>query len=352
MENSAFNHIVQSNKERSNKEQVHLGVSVNENSKATFSKTTTASSPFFSTLEKEFDGTYVKNPLNDILNIDEWLLKQYSSVASNTKFLLRFESQATRRARLIQTMPLKLGKAYYYTIDFLFHRIMGRVNFCQQLYFSISKGQNQVLSIPEVLGRLVSCGFDIIDYHSTQTHTYVLSANSNTPVIDRKTNHGILIGLNRTGYKGALVKVFKFRTMRPYSEHLQKYLLEKHGTVDGDKIINDFRITGWGKVLRKYWLDELPMLWNLIKGDIKLVGVRPLSPQKFHSYPEHLQRLRVKVKPGLLPPYYADLPKTSEEFYLSEEKYTLSYLESSWKTDFRYLLQITRNILLRGARSK
>lgn len=352
MRHSIIPHFTENNKALDTTEVVDLRITENDCSKITFSENKSIPSVFFLGLEKEFEGIYIKGPLNNVLNIDDWLLKQHDRIGSNTNFLIRFESQATRRARLIKTMPLKLGKAYYYSFDFVFHRLMGRLNFCQKVYFSITKGRNQVLSIPEVLGRLVSCGFDIIEYNTTETYTYVLSVNSTIPAINRKTSHGILIGLNRTGYKGNLVKVFKFRTMRPYSEHLQKYLLEKHGTIDGDKIINDFRITGWGKVLRKYWIDELPMLWNLIKGDIKLVGVRPLSPQKFSGYPEDLQQLRVKVKPGLLPPYYADLPKTEQEFFLSEEKYTLSYLNASWKTDFRYLLKIVRNILFRGARSK
>ena len=78
-----------------------------------------------------------------------------------------------------------------------------------------------------------------------------------------------------------------------------KYVYDTYGTKDGDKAANDFRITTWGHIFRSLWIDELPMIINLLKGDMKLVGVRPLSKAKFDTYPEWLQDLRTQSKPGV-----------------------------------------------------
>ncbi len=101
--------------------------------------------------------------------------------------------------------------------------------------------------------------------------------------------------------------------MHPYSEFIQEFTYNLNGSKDGDKISNDFRIAFWGKSLRKLWLDELPSIINLFKGDIKLVGVRPLSLSKLRQYPSEFQEFRISAKPGLVPPFYADLPKTFNE---------------------------------------
>ena len=59
--------------------------------------------------------------------------------------------------------------------------------------------------------------------------------------------------------------------MYPYSEYLQKDLFKLENlNKDGDKIKDDFRLTTWGKYLRKFWIDEIPQLYNIIKGDISI----------------------------------------------------------------------------------
>ena len=120
---------------------------------------------------------------------------------------------------------------------------------------------------------------------------------------------------------------------------------------NGDKITDDFRVASWGKFLRKYWLDELPMLINLLKGDVKLIGIRPLSYAKFNLYPPDLQKLRISTRPGLIPPFYADLPRSFDELLESERNYLLAYKTKPFRTDFEYFLKCISNILFRGARS-
>jgi len=140
--------------------------------------------------------------------------------------------------------------------------------------------------------------------------------------------------------------------MHPYSEYLQSYIYERHRLNGEGKFNKDIRITTLGRFMRKYWLDELPMFMNLLKGEMKLVGVRPLSKQYFNLYNKELQEKRIKYKPGLLPPYYADMPRTLDEIQASEMNYLIACAtKGEFKTDIRYLIVILKNILINKARS-
>lgn len=162
---------------------------------------------------------------------------------------------------------------------------------------------------------------------------------------------GILFKMKRIGQDGKLITVYKLRTMHPYAEYVQDYVWKKHSLQAGGKLNNDFRITSWGRFLRRWWIDELPMIFNLLKGDLKLVGVRPLTAHYLSLYREDLRARRLKHKPGLIPPFYADLPDTLEEIMASEEKYLEAYEESPIKTDIKYFFKALFNIVIRHARS-
>ena len=75
------------------------------------------------------------------------------------------------------------------------------------------------------------------------------------------------------------------------------------------------------------------------EGDLNLIGIRALSEHYFNLYPKSLQLKRVKFKPGLIPPYYADLPKTFEEIIESEIKY-LNKKEKTIHYRFKILFKI------------
>ena len=140
--------------------------------------------------------------------------------------------------------------------------------------------------------------------------------------------------------------------MHPYSEYLQGYIFERNSLKEGGKFNKDFRVTTTGSIMRKYWLDELPMLINLFKGEMKLVGVRPISAQYYSLYSKELQQKRNKFKPGLLPPFYADMPKTLKEIEQSEMKYLLACESKGiFLTDLKYMFLILNNILFKKARS-
>ena len=93
------------------------------------------------------------------------------------------------------------------------------------------------------------------------------------------------------------------------------------------------------------------MMVNILRGQIKLVGVRPLSVSFFNSYPEDLKKKRTQYKPGLIPPYYADMPETIEEVWASEEKYLDKYSQSPLRADTAYLFKILKNIFFHHSKS-
>jgi lipopolysaccharide/colanic/teichoic acid biosynthesis glycosyltransferase len=141
------------------------------------------------------------------------------------------------------------------------------------------------------------------------------------------------------------------RTMHAYSEYLQQYVFETSSLQEGGKFKDDFRVTTVGKFMRKTWIDELPMLINLMRGDLKIVGVRPLSKHYFGLYTPEMRDFRLKFKPGLVPPFYVDLPKTLEEIQESERRYLLAYQKHPFITDFVYFWKALYNILIKKARS-
>lgn len=106
---------------------------------------------------------------------------------------------------------------------------------------------------------------------------------------------------NRLGMNKKLFKVIKFRTMIPNAEIKLKdieHLNERKGEATF-KIKNDPRVTPIGKILRKFSLDELPQLINVLKGDMSMVGPRPLPVRDYSNFQEDWQRRRFSVKPGI-----------------------------------------------------
>ena len=109
----------------------------------------------------------------------------------------------------------------------------------------------------------------------------------------------VLFVQKRAGLNGRLFDFCKFRTMVHGAEQLRFGLIgqnEMNGPVF--KIKNDPRITRVGRFLRRYSLDELPQLWNVLKGDMSLVGPRPLMPHEVAEY-ESWHRRRMSMRPGL-----------------------------------------------------
>jgi exopolysaccharide biosynthesis polyprenyl glycosylphosphotransferase len=118
-------------------------------------------------------------------------------------------------------------------------------------------------------------------------------------LIKMGSNGPVFYTAQRAGHKGRLFLCYKFRTMVRNADALKLNLRRKNQRSGPFfKIIGDPRITRLGHILRRYSLDELPQLWNVLKGEMSLVGPRPHPLDDFAAYePEHLARL--DVTPGI-----------------------------------------------------
>lgn len=114
------------------------------------------------------------------------------------------------------------------------------------------------------------------------------------------TSHGnVLFRQTRCGLNGRIFTLYKFRTMVDNAEQQRReleHLNEMNGPVF--KVRGDPRVTAFGRFLRRFSLDELPQLWNVVRGDMSLVGPRPPIPEEVARY-QRWQRRRLSMKPGL-----------------------------------------------------
>ena len=109
-----------------------------------------------------------------------------------------------------------------------------------------------------------------------------------------------------------------------------------------------------GRVFRKFFIDEVPMVINLVRGDLKFFGVRPLSSHYLSLYPDEFQAYRNQFKPGLIPPFYVDMPQSLEEVIESEANYLKEYESHTFPflVDVKYSFKAFYNIVINKARSK
>lgn len=110
----------------------------------------------------------------------------------------------------------------------------------------------------------------------------------------------IFYAQSRIGYRKRPFKMYKFRSMVINAESLQSSL-EEQNEMTGPvfKIKNDPRITPIGRFIRKYNIDELPQLFNVLLGDMSIVGPRPMARRDYSGFSEDWLRRRFSVRPGL-----------------------------------------------------
>lgn len=154
------------------------------------------------------------------------------------------------------------------------------------------------------------------------------------------------------GKDGKLIMVYKIRTMYPGADkHLDVVL--SNGIDNLGKPKQDKRITPGKEKLRKYWIDELPQLYNLLKGDISLVGIRPRTDKEWSVYPEPHKTNALKHKPGLMGVSYShDNIKDFQQHTEIEAEYLKQKEISPFLTDLKYFSKIVYNILVKGLRSR
>jgi exopolysaccharide biosynthesis polyprenyl glycosylphosphotransferase len=156
----------------------------------------------------------------------------------------------------------------------------------------------------------------------------------------------------RSGLNGRPFTIFKFRTMVTNAEQF-KHELSAMNEMTGPvfKVTNDPRVTPLGKTLRKYSLDELPQLFNVLRGEMSLVGPRPLPVDEVKRFENLSHRRRLSVKPGLTCLWQVKGRNQINDFR-EWVRLDLEYIDnwSLW-LDFKILL-LTVPAVLRGTGAK
>lgn len=289
--------------------------------------------------------------INDIQRVNKFFESANKKLPVGGIFIDCVETNEIKKKRFIAGYPPVINYILYF-FYFIFRRVLPKLPLLKEVYFYLTNGYDRSLSMAEAFGRLYCCGFEMVDSRHINGLLFFISRKVSDPSYDSSPTYGPLVSLRRVGKNGKIIYVYKLRTMHPYAEYLQAYVHENNDLDQGGKFKNDFRVSTAGRLFRKFWLDELPMIFNLVKGDLKLVGVRPLSKHYFSLYTEELQQLRIKYRPGLVPPYYADMPDTLDEIMQSEKRYLEAYAKHPLKTDWQYFWKAFSNIVFHKARSK
>jgi lipopolysaccharide/colanic/teichoic acid biosynthesis glycosyltransferase len=289
-------------------------------------------------------------PINDIKRINKFIEAVNTKLPVGGLFIDCVITNEIRKKRILHIYPWGLNY-FFYLLYYLLKRVFPKIPLINKFYFFLTNGFDRSISKAEAFGRLYSCGFEVLADHSTKDKLFFVARKITKPAFDMNPTYGPLISLQRMGKNGKTIYVYKVRTMHPYSEYIQGYVFEKNNLQNGGKFKDDFRISTAGRIMRKLWIDELPMLFNLVTGDLKLVGVRPLSFHYFNLYTKELQERRTKHRPGLIPPFYADMPETLDEIMASEMRYLDAYEKRPMFTDISYFFKAMFNILIKRKRS-
>ena len=231
-----------------------------------------------------------------------------------------------KKAVIYSRYPKGINRLYY-GFHYLWHRVFPKIKGLKNIYFAVTKGRNRTFHRVEILGRLYHAGFEVLYENTTHGEFRVLARKVKEPITEGIPSSSPIAKLNRVGKNGKLITVYKFRTMYSYSEYLQEYVYQHRRLDNTGKFYHDYRVNTIGSLLRKTWMDELPMVVNMLKGEMKLVGVLP-------------------------PLYYEkEQPETLEGIQESERRYIEAYLKHPFRTDWRYFWGILENIFIKHKHS-
>ncbi|HEY0947830.1 MAG TPA: sugar transferase [Opitutaceae bacterium] len=159
------------------------------------------------------------------------------------------------------------------------------------LYFRAQAASPRHLFLKQALDYGLAAGLLVVLAPLLLAVALALKLTSPGPVLYRQA---------RAGLNGRPFTLWKFRSMHPDAEHARAALAprnEMRGPVF--KVTNDPRVTPLGRWLRRHSLDELPQLWNVLHGEMSLVGPRPLPVEEVKRFEHDTHRRRLSVKPGL-----------------------------------------------------
>jgi lipopolysaccharide/colanic/teichoic acid biosynthesis glycosyltransferase len=162
------------------------------------------------------------------------------------------------------------------------------------------------------------------------------------PLFFRQKRAGELLGSDGPGrFRFREFQMLKFRTMRPDAEKATGAVLSQQG---------DPRVTRIGRVLRRTRIDELPQFWNVLTGDMSVVGPRP-SPFHENQYCPPWREARLSVRPGITGLWQVRRTRRQGNDFQEWIKYDLEYVEkASWRLDLVILLKTITTMIRKGTR--
>ena len=222
----------------------------------------------------------IKDKLNHIPHLNDFLDQwnhemQIGDQLDCVAFTNRQEFNAIKKR-----LPPFIG-SFVVILTYIWHEMFPKMDATRKLYFFITGERHRTYSYTEILGRICRAGFKIVFEERKDGALHVIAEKRSEPLERNDTCESPILRMKRVGKDGRWIEVYKFRTMHSYSQYLQDYVYEKNKLNKSGKLANDFRVNIWGVMLRPIWLDELPMLWNVLQGDMKWVGVRPLTEHFF-----------------------------------------------------------------------
>lgn len=158
------------------------------------------------------------------------------------------------------------------------------------------------------------------------------------PIIKMESKGPVIFKQDRVGLNGRRFIVYKFRTMQADAEQMKDKLKEQMNDMDKEmfKLEKDIRITKFGQWLRERSLDEFPQFWNVLKGDMSLVGTRPPTLDEVKVYlPHHKKRL--SARPGITGMWQISGRNKLKDFE-QIVKLDVSYIENKGIKKYIYIL--------------
>jgi lipopolysaccharide/colanic/teichoic acid biosynthesis glycosyltransferase len=301
--------------------------------------------------------------MNDVLRLNQFLMVCAKQITMGGFFVVRYMPLEN----VIKDLKRRYAGLRYWMVfilHFIWYRAIPKIPWLDRVYFSplfswldtihlsLVKKRNRALSKAEVWGRLSFWGMRVLAESKGDGEVHIIAQRVSLPVQNKIPSYYLIASLEKIGLDGRIIRMHKIRTMYPFSEFIQERIYEDHGLAPTGKFASDFRLTGYGRFLRKFWLDELPQIFDWLGGDIKLVGLRATSRHFLSLYPEEFYYLYIQIKPGLIPPVFDESINRFDQIVEVEFAYLKCYLTHPIWTDIRYLCKTFTDIVFRGVRSK
>jgi lipopolysaccharide/colanic/teichoic acid biosynthesis glycosyltransferase len=286
----------------------------------------------------------VLTSINNTAHLNKTLANYYNTVSNHGLIILNYKSYD--QAQLYKVLNNNNWLKYtVYPWYFFMTRAIPKIRIIEKLYFICTKNKYKTISKSEFWGRLHYIGFEVLGEREYNGSNIVLAKKSFTPSTKKDPSYYPVIKLRRVSIDGKIVMIYKIRSMFPYSEYIQKAVFDKGQLSPIGKFSNDFRITGYGQFIRKYYIDEIIQIINFLRGEIKIVGIRAMSEHYFGLYPDEYQQLYYKVKPGFFSPLQENEITSFTDIVKFEQEYLEQYLKSPIKTDIKYFFKIVSQLL-------